>query len=223
MNEIKAFACSQLSKAHSKNVQPEDVVIVAIKTMHPDHSQTIVQILYSPGGNGVARVSHNEWRPRLLQEIKKEYGEWYMGYEGEVIDYRLSRADRRMIVDDDFTVKDQELLLLNHICRKTTGKIKKFINSPNIWKLISYDPIDERCGWCFKPLNKIIARLGCIECDSVEYCSEECSNNGKYSHSFICTQLKAKKLQHRAANKVGRNARCPCGSGMKYKKCCLVR
>ena len=25
---------------------------------------------------------------------------------------------------------------------------------------------------------------------------------------------------HRAAEKVGRNAPCPCGSGKKYKKCC---
>jgi preprotein translocase subunit SecA len=26
----------------------------------------------------------------------------------------------------------------------------------------------------------------------------------------------------RAARKVGRNDRCPCGSGKKYKKCCLT-
>ena len=26
---------------------------------------------------------------------------------------------------------------------------------------------------------------------------------------------------HRAPEKVGRNAPCPCGSGKKYKKCCL--
>jgi preprotein translocase subunit SecA len=28
--------------------------------------------------------------------------------------------------------------------------------------------------------------------------------------------------QVRAARKVGRNDRCPCGSGKKYKKCCLT-
>ncbi|TFG37792.1 MAG: hypothetical protein E4H46_01035, partial [Desulfobacterales bacterium] len=29
-----------------------------------------------------------------------------------------------------------------------------------------------------------------------------------------------KKQPHRAVQKVGRNAPCPCGSGKKYKKCC---
>ena len=87
VDEIKSFACQHLSKQHSKIVPPEDVVIVAIKTMHPQHTQAIIQVLYSPNGNGVAKVNHLEWRPRLLQEIKKEYEEWFDGYEGEVIDY----------------------------------------------------------------------------------------------------------------------------------------
>lgn len=26
---------------------------------------------------------------------------------------------------------------------------------------------------------------------------------------------------HRLTPKIGRNAKCPCGSGKKYKKCCL--
>ncbi|MBT8371103.1 MAG: SEC-C domain-containing protein, partial [Deltaproteobacteria bacterium] len=29
-----------------------------------------------------------------------------------------------------------------------------------------------------------------------------------------------KKPQRRSAQKIGRNAPCPCGSGKKYKKCC---
>lgn len=31
---------------------------------------------------------------------------------------------------------------------------------------------------------------------------------------------KVKPTPHRAAAKVGRNDPCPCGSGLKYKKCC---
>ena len=33
--------------------------------------------------------------------------------------------------------------------------------------------------------------------------------------------LGKKRIQSRKKNKVGRNDFCPCGSGMKYKKCCL--
>ena len=35
-------------------------------------------------------------------------------------------------------------------------------------------------------------------------------------------QLKSKKTHHRTEPKTGRNAKCPCGSGKKYKKCCLT-
>lgn len=33
--------------------------------------------------------------------------------------------------------------------------------------------------------------------------------------------LGKKRIQSRKKNKVGRNDFCPCGSGLKYKKCCL--
>jgi hypothetical protein len=37
-------------------------------------------------------------------------------------------------------------------------------------------------------------------------------------------QVKAQKpLQKPKKNKIGRNEPCPCGSGKKYKKCCLIR
>jgi len=31
-----------------------------------------------------------------------------------------------------------------------------------------------------------------------------------------------KAIRQRAIGKIGRNELCPCGSGLKYKKCCLV-
>lgn len=39
-------------------------------------------------------------------------------------------------------------------------------------------------------------------------------NNHRVSHSNVATI-------HRKTPKVGRNAPCPCGSGKKYKKCCI--
>lgn len=38
------------------------------------------------------------------------------------------------------------------------------------------------------------------------------------SHDYMST---LGKLRQKAINKVGRNNPCPCGSGRKYKKCCL--
>jgi preprotein translocase subunit SecA len=39
-------------------------------------------------------------------------------------------------------------------------------------------------------------------------------NDGHHHHSPVVTY-------QRSAPKVGRNDACPCGSGKKYKKCCL--
>ena len=35
------------------------------------------------------------------------------------------------------------------------------------------------------------------------------------------TQSKAGRYRHELINKIGRNKPCPCGSGRKFKKCCL--
>jgi uncharacterized protein YecA (UPF0149 family) len=32
-----------------------------------------------------------------------------------------------------------------------------------------------------------------------------------------------KEIKHLKSNKIGRNQPCPCGSGKKYKRCCLAK
>jgi len=46
------------------------------------------------------------------------------------------------------------------------------------------------------------------------------SDDTRISYNYRCTQLK-KELAHIKKMNVGRNEPCPCGSGKKFKKCCL--
>ena len=46
------------------------------------------------------------------------------------------------------------------------------------------------------------------------------SDDTRISYNYRCTQLKNEPENIKKVN-VGRNAPCPCGSGKKYKKCCL--
>lgn len=45
-------------------------------------------------------------------------------------------------------------------------------------------------------------------------CGHDHHHHGHHHHAPVVTY-------QRAAPKVGRNDACPCGSGKKYKKCCL--
>ena len=44
---------------------------------------------------------------------------------------------------------------------------------------------------------------------------------GEYSHGDLGLIEHARNISHLASHKVGRNGLCPCGSGAKYKNCCL--
>lgn len=46
------------------------------------------------------------------------------------------------------------------------------------------------------------------------------SDDTEISYEYRCTQLKNEQPQAEKAN-IGRNDKCPCGSGKKYKKCCM--
>jgi len=46
------------------------------------------------------------------------------------------------------------------------------------------------------------------------------SDDTRISYEYRCTQLKNEKQYFEKMN-IGRNDKCPCGSGKKYKKCCL--
>ncbi len=62
--------------------------------------------------------------------------------------------------------------------------------------------------------------------DSCKYCDQPAyKTNGKaeticYNRAFTGSCEKP-NLEIRIADKVGRNEPCPCGSGLKYKKCCI--
>ena len=47
----------------------------------------------------------------------------------------------------------------------------------------------------------------------------------RHKVSFVPTNatLHAPQIHYARGNKIGRNDQCPCGSGKKYKKCCLAR
>ena len=45
----------------------------------------------------------------------------------------------------------------------------------------------------------------------------------KETGTAAATQTQVKKQPVRAAKKVGPNDPCPCGSGKKYKKCCMQK
>jgi len=46
------------------------------------------------------------------------------------------------------------------------------------------------------------------------------SDDTRISYEYRCTQLKNERQYFEKMN-IGRNDKCPCGSGKKYKKCCL--
>ena len=48
----------------------------------------------------------------------------------------------------------------------------------------------------------------------------EKKENGKITEKKDETEEKVKQQPKKAANKIGRNDPCPCGSGKKYKQCC---
>jgi len=59
--------------------------------------------------------------------------------------------------------------------------------------------------------------------ESVEAMSEECSGNymSTYTYENFRQDIKPVKPITRTEPKTGRNETCPCGSGIKYKKCCM--
>lgn len=40
-------------------------------------------------------------------------------------------------------------------------------------------------------------------------------------HMLVCPDCDSRDIDVRLDTKIGRNDLCPCGSGKKYKKCCL--
>jgi preprotein translocase subunit SecA len=86
--------------------------------------------------------------------------------------------------------------------------------------------MQEKIGYCtcIKPkLQKIKHGMVKVEShDSVlpKYCSV-CNRRWDPVQSNAPVQPQVQKNIYVAADKIGRNDSCPCGSGLKYKKCCI--
>ena len=72
-----------------------------------------------------------------------------------------------------------------------------------------YSSFEELCLAC-KPTNPKDANISSA---AILYSSKV----------FAKLMLEEKKTQQATVQKVGRNDPCPCGSGKKYKKCCMLK
>ena len=111
------------------------------------------------------------------------------------------------------------------------------------WEEMFLSPVYQKFGARKKQWNQL-----CTSCDHLEFCAGDCLKNRLYNDhppqtiSFLCPGLKtffnhtrnkfdtlAQKIQTRQGKeqkridkppKSGRNDPCPCGSGVKFKRCC---
>lgn len=91
---------------------------------------------------------------------------------------------------------------------------------------ISTSPTKPETHWkqAFFPFENAI---DVIEGDVLDWAvavgaKETNSDDTKISYEYRCTQLKNEQPPADISN-IGRNDKCPCGSGKKYKKCCLLQ
>lgn len=55
------------------------------------------------------------------------------------------------------------------------------------------------------------------------YSADEVAIMPEAEQRFLKPMVVETTRQQRLANRVGRNDPCPCGSGQKFKRCCLLR
>ncbi len=104
---------------------------------------------------------------------------------------------------NNFSKPDAKEYLLEH-CHK-----RKYLEKASYWLGIALDPLTLRVK-------------GVISLDNEwEYDSDLESVTAKMKSTFLPTATMLKRLGDDSDLKVGRNDKCKCGSGRKYKKCCL--
>lgn len=123
-------------------------------------------------------------------------------------DYDPSNFIDQIKVAFDKQLVDEDWLDLDYIIHRIAkNDVKKYVNDSN-YKSIK-DAVKEMEWWaCF---NDGASKLG----KSIPYLL---NNHHHHEHNNCCahnTQIMRKEP------KIGRNDPCPCGSGKKYKKCCL--
>lgn len=69
-------------------------------------------------------------------------------------------------------------------------------------------------------LRTEIERAGLDVQDLLDAAQESLPKSVQYVHDYWQAR-RTSGTMHRASNKIGRNQPCPCGSGRKFKKCCL--
>ena len=96
--------------------------------------------------------------------------------------------------------------LLNH-CEK-----RKYVDRIMNWMGVHFNPLTQNVNFILKLSSPWVAN------QAMNVITREMSSSKSYqSHSESDLGI-----QNNSKNKVGRNSLCPCGSGKKYKRCCLL-
>jgi len=139
-----------------------------------------------------------------------------IGLAANQVSYSGKRIDERFFAIKDFSNLSQWKLIVNPEIRSFNGEPEELYERCLTWPgkeivahrypsvVISYQDISER-----EVENTILegyeAQVWQHEIDHL---------NGVEENIFS-------KVSHRESPKIGRNDPCPCGSGSKYKKCCI--
>ena len=91
---------------------------------------------------------------------------------------------------------------------------------------INTAPSQQLTHWkqAFFPFNEPIEVIkGDVLDWKVSVAEKEVNSDDTFiNYQYRCTQLKNERVTAEAVKVIGRNDACPCGSGKKYKKCCMV-
>ena len=151
-----------------------------------------------------------------------DLGYLLLSYDGVSIDAinqginQLSRAARKSGRTHDFTVCGPEGGITYHIAQKPSAERLDFLL--NHAKLRKYST--KSCKWF--ALSGTVGQGEPV--DTICFLNERWRRNPEMDAKVARMPIKPSKLSHvkgRITVKLGRNDKCHCGSGLKYKKCCL--
>ncbi|MET1255781.1 UPF0149 family protein [Aliikangiella maris] len=128
----------------------------------------------------------------------------------------LSQVWQKYLPDDD-SHASRSLSVLNIILARFIDEKALADNEPILYNQLP--DIKE----CFKSLPTLISAVGMLGKDLSQASDDNLNSDSNLSTTDNAAQIKP--TQHlpikSASRSVGRNSLCPCGSGKKFKKCCL--
>ncbi len=188
-----------------------------------------------------------EWDLKgLSKKVFKQFNFRFNSFNGDTLDDLTREKLSRLIYDSALKVYDEKETIIGSEDFRHLERIIMLQTVDNLWKdhLLSMDHLKEGIGLRgyaqqnplivykkegFDMFQSMISRvkegtLGILfriqisEPDKINDLRQPKEQNLVYSSGDDAPQKK--KPIKRAAQKIGRNAPCPCGSGKKYKKCC---